>query len=449
MNSRQAIPDLVQWYEGMLIGPQHFQQAFWRNEHLLHYHLTNAIPYYWGIKKLHIDKPLLVSGRFQVRTVEAVMPDGTEIYFDDSTGETLEVNLEDYKEELQNNELNVYITVNSKGMDDSSFSGNMNRYRSISGSPILDVNTGDNAIEIPRLVASPALWVGELLPSRFAGFPIARIAYNGTSFVLGEFESPSPHIENLTIILEMVEELIRLLREKATFLAEKAGVSSPNVTAAMVMETKLMIQALVSQLPLLESLVRSPVTHPFQLYQALNMITGAIAGLDPGLIPPVFAPYDHNQLLESFRKPVQYIKRIAEQGVQEAYSCLPFQFDKKEQVYSLLLEGLPENSTIIVGIRSVKGADMAKVDEWFKQCLIGSESHLVSIRERRIRGAERILSEGSETLVPLRGVRLFKITLDSSFVAPDEKLIIIPPNTQVSGVIPVDQVVYYQPNSTL
>ena len=39
------IPEAIQWHEGMLLAPQHFQQLAWRQETLLHYATLAASPF--------------------------------------------------------------------------------------------------------------------------------------------------------------------------------------------------------------------------------------------------------------------------------------------------------------------------------------------------------------------------------------------------------------------
>ena len=53
----REIPEAVLWHEGMLLAPQHFQEAAHRAEALLAYRLAAACPYPWGIARLAIDRP--------------------------------------------------------------------------------------------------------------------------------------------------------------------------------------------------------------------------------------------------------------------------------------------------------------------------------------------------------------------------------------------------------
>ncbi|HHC24263.1 MAG TPA: hypothetical protein ENK58_02435, partial [Desulfobacterales bacterium] len=70
--SIENLPHAIQWSEGMLLAPQHFQQVNTRQEALLHYHLMTIAPFHWGIQKLEIDESLLLQdGTFRVSELEA------------------------------------------------------------------------------------------------------------------------------------------------------------------------------------------------------------------------------------------------------------------------------------------------------------------------------------------------------------------------------------------
>ena len=88
MTRARDLPDAIQWHEGMLLAPQHFQQSAQRQEGLLSYHASAQTPFYWGIRQLEIDTDKLVAGIFWVRRLEAVLPDGLLVtHFDDDPDE--------------------------------------------------------------------------------------------------------------------------------------------------------------------------------------------------------------------------------------------------------------------------------------------------------------------------------------------------------------------------
>src|ERR1700740_997897 len=76
LTDARTIPEAVQWHEGMLLSPQHFQLTARRAEALTGYLLEAAAPFCWGVQRLDIDQGLLLEARFRVVVLEAVLPDG-------------------------------------------------------------------------------------------------------------------------------------------------------------------------------------------------------------------------------------------------------------------------------------------------------------------------------------------------------------------------------------
>src|SRR5205085_7590883 len=74
--SADEIPNSIDWHEGLLLTPQHFQQMSLRQEALLQYNAAMIAPFYWGMRYLKIEEPNLFRGRVQITHEEAMMPDG-------------------------------------------------------------------------------------------------------------------------------------------------------------------------------------------------------------------------------------------------------------------------------------------------------------------------------------------------------------------------------------
>ncbi len=85
----------------------------------------------------------------------------------------------------------VHVTVAARSEHVSS--DGLLRYRSVEGSPVLDENTGDNPLVVPRLRPSLSL---HLTPSptapssKYVGLPLARIAFRDEAYLLEDYEPP-------------------------------------------------------------------------------------------------------------------------------------------------------------------------------------------------------------------------------------------------------------------
>ncbi len=444
-----TIPHVVQWHEGMLVGPHHFQQAFLRQDGILSFHLQNIAPYYWGIRKLEINKSMLVSGKFYVDQVEAVMPDGLEVFHSKDIDPDLEIDLKLYKDDIKKGDLTVFLVVPAQSLDQTVGKGELARYKSIKGELIGDANTGENPLLIPRLKPALSLMIVDELSAKYIGFPLAKVTFKDANFMLTEYVPPGISLSALPKIETMGRELIQQLREKASFLSEKMKATSTATGLPMILETKDMIRSVVTALPQFEVIMHSPELHPFLLYQSLAVLSGQISSLDPGFIPPIPEPYDHNNLYDVFKTSYDYIMRITEQGIQEKYTCLTFSYNPKEFCYNVKLDRSWITEELIIGVRGQPGMNQSEVEEWVSKCVIGSESVLPSMRERRISGVRRNSIEGNEFLVPLRGVRLFSIIVSKEFIKGDENLSIVNPANQIPGTQRADEIVLYVENSLM
>src|SRR5215475_9298751 len=101
------IPERIQWSEGMLLGPHHFQQTARRNEALLDYYFSRAVPYFWGVTRLQIDPMRLAAGFVTILALEAVMPDGTLINHPALDGGDLQLDLSPLAGRLQDGPLKI------------------------------------------------------------------------------------------------------------------------------------------------------------------------------------------------------------------------------------------------------------------------------------------------------------------------------------------------------
>jgi type VI secretion system protein ImpJ len=70
------VPHRVVWSEGMLVSPQHLQQADLYHERLLDRRLAALAPQTWGILSLEVDQGALAAGDLRVSRFVGFLPDG-------------------------------------------------------------------------------------------------------------------------------------------------------------------------------------------------------------------------------------------------------------------------------------------------------------------------------------------------------------------------------------
>ena len=191
-------------------------------------------------------------------------------------------------------------------------------------------------------------------------------------------------------------------------------------------KTTSQMRPLVQALPVIEPLVLSDVAHPFQLYQALLQVAGYVSTLRLGQIPPIFPSYNHNDLLVTFQSLLDWINIVID-SIEKAYSVLLFA--QRERLFTIKIQQEIFTSQFLVGLKAPSTMSEGELADWMNDAIITTESHFESARIRRITGAHRELVQSQELydLMPGRGVLIFKIDADPSFIAQGERLIVVNP----------------------
>ena len=438
------IPDAIQWHEGMLLAPQHFQQLALRQEALSQYHANAQAPFYWGIRHLAIDQALLVSGVLRVLELEAVMPDGlivTHGLRQRQDEAPLELDLMPYAHEMAVKPLPIHLAVAAL-LPNAAMAANgaAARYDSVEGDPVIDANTGDGELRIPRLQPHAQLLAIETPPKKYVSFPLMHVRYENEAFARTDFLPPRLTAPLRSPLGEMGTLVAKRLREKALFVFDKLRAPSQSMGAPLVLENKMLIQSLVAALPPFEAVVSTGAAHPYTLYIALCALLGHVSAVGASPVPPALDAYDHNNLRATFEQVKTLIFRALDEGIQETYTALPFHWDGR--VFRLQFERHWMERILVLGVRAQAGVSEREMIDWMATALIGSDAKISSLQERRILGAARRQIDGDAELVPGRGVALFALQADPACIEPDEVLHILNPMEQSDALRPMEIVLY-------
>lgn len=424
MVMQHRVVPAIQWYEGMLLSPQHFQQQELRWHQLTSIHLNHLSAHHWGTIDLEFDPVTLPTGLLRILNLKAIMPDGL-IVNHLATPETaqLELDLNSFKQQIMDIGATIYLVVPEYIDGLSPLRNEMPRFGSIEGETVTDDNTSDNVVQIPRLIPKISLMISDVPPARYTSFPIAKIGYMDESFILRAYVPPCFRVPQVSILGEKCGALVRRLREKAAYLSEKwqAQLGTP-----LIGETTSQMRPLVQSLPIIEPLILSDVAHPFQLYQAMLQVAGHVSALRLGQIPPIFPSYNHNDLLGTFQSIFDWVNIIID-SIEKAYSILLFA--QRERLFTIKIQQEIFTPQILVGLKAPSTMTEGELADWMQDAIITTESHFESARIRRITGTHRSIVQDQELydLMPGRGVLIFKIDAQPQFISPGERLIIVNP----------------------
>ena len=409
----RKIKNAVQWHEGMLLRPQHFQQADRRIEHLFSYYLGTMSTHPWGVLEFSYDKAALVTGLVRILDLEAVLPDGLALSLHQGAGENLSLNLASYDEDLKKRPMTLYISVPEYREGKANAAGEMSRFRSCEKQMAFDENTGDDGVSVPTLHPNVSLVLSEVWPSQGGCLPLLKLQKIENAYQILEFIPPPLKVATDSSLGILCNTLVRRIREKAAFLSERLSSQSSDFMSA---EGENALKAFSGGLLPLEAMIGAGVCHPFEVYLQLTNLAGHLSTLFAGQLAPSFSPYDHNDVRESFLQVIRFCEEMLDR-IQEGYYLAAFTLENR--IFSLTLQPSWMKPQLIVGAKASAKMSEKDVIEWISQAVIATEDSVGPCREKRILGASRtIISEVEELkLMPARDVVLFSVVVSPEFIS--------------------------------
>lgn len=421
------IPEAVLWHEGMLLAPQHFQQASARAESLLGYALGAAGLFPWGVRRLALDRALLATGRLRVLELEAVLPDGLCVLYPRDGEPLLDLDLTKAKDALADGPQAVHLAVPVEAPIPEP--GTLRRFRSVEGRPVADANTGDGEVAVPRLrpVLTLLTTASPRVPpsSKYVSLPIAVVSFKDDAFALEPFAPPRTTLPAGTPLADLSRQVAARLRDKAAALAER--LRAPSAADALPGGTTLeTLRSLVEPLPRLEALVEAEDVHPFHVYLSLCDLMGNLSWMGGQPVPPTPPRYRHADPLPAFQEVGDFLLRMIDR-VRETYRAIRFTQLAPDRFGLDLVPAMLTGDSLVVGAKVAPGATPADTVEWLSKALIGSHSMLRAIGERRIRGAarERVDQVEELGLIPPATMVLFRVAASTEFVQPGQPLEVV------------------------
>ncbi len=425
------IPDAIQWHEGMLLMPQHFQQMATRYEGLIQSAVANASPYAWGVLRFDYDRSALAGGILRILQLEAVMKDGLAVVAGSEAGIDLEINLKGFADQMRTAPVTIYLTVPAQ----KAFStrGDLARYISHEGEAISDEATGEDAVSIPRLRPRVGLWAGDLPPARYDSLPLMRIQAQNDAFQEHDYLPPCVSVSLVSGLGKACSETLAMVRAKSYVLADELRSQSLQRGEPTDGDVRAKFLALATGLPGPEAALHSERSHPFTLYLLMCQLAGHMASITSGMVPPQFPPYRHEDLGRTFEPVLGFIRLAAAEALVESWTTVSFRamngrFEAGPSSVldqALAASATLEFPTVVLGLRGSPGVSTEAVWRWGEGCVIASTSLMPTLLSNRVSGAQRKRLEHLPGLVPQRGTVLLAIAFDDSSAKAGEPMQLI------------------------
>lgn len=415
------IPERIEWHEGMLLTPQHFQQTQARTDAMAQWHGMAAAPLAWGVRHLEIDTGLLARGLLRITALDAVMPDGCSVWHDSNCAEhgMLELELSEQATALELAPQDIWLTLpRSRFMHKP---GAPSRFSSVSMAPVEDEVSQAVEADLPRLRPALGLSVGITPSSLWQTLRLGSIQKDNKQIRLTTDWPPLMLLPRSHPLWIRSWQLASELRSKAAFVARQMQLPSSRAEDRLTtLEQRDRLRNLLQGLSPLEAVLQTQPLHPHTLYLALCNLLGPLAMLRPGalsLLPPA---YDQARPSASIGPLLDTLEEAVGEVSQDHLLKL---FELVDGHFMLDMQTDWATPRIVVGLRGKPEKDLLA---WMDGAVIGTQAAWASLRERRVLGAARQRVEN----VPELGLRsnsgfaLFAIETPEALSGGTGKLVI-------------------------
>lgn len=395
-----GLPNPVQWSEGMLLSPQHFQQAdaYWQAQ--LQHRQALLQPDGWGLSLLDIDPVALASGQVRLRRLECLMPDGTAVVFPGGYTTALQADLAPLAL-AEGQRVKVHLVLPTRSPAAARRDAALRRYDVALGALAVDENTGVGAVSVDRLVPRLSLWLGDEIPPAYTSCPLLELMRDPVTrqYVLTPYLPPllqwsAPVAAAKGGVQTELQDLLLALWEALRSLTDHRdddGPEPPQATPGL-RRRHARAQHLASTLPGLHLALRQPSTPPAAVYHALAQTVGAMAFFGANPLPLLPEPYRHIDSEPQFRRLAAYIRRKL------SYIDTGLDIWAFEHIRSRFERTLPETATgpWLIELRMGENrrptaAECESLARWLGAACIASESVLAEAQRLRVSARARWL----------------------------------------------------------
>lgn len=408
-NSNLKFTSKLQWHEGMLLSPQHFQYSDNRFEQITSSQSLFQAYCSWGMIDYKFDENLINQGFISISELNCIFPDGTsvDIVFNKEDENILELDLK--KLNLTGSgEFEVFLCIST---DKNS------KYASKICKGIQDINVSDNVIDIPIL--QPKIFLNAYkCADNSLGYPIFKINFDGKQFINLPYMPACYSTHMYPSIIKRLASVVLNLRQKSQHLANK---NQYNASALVSRDTLEILRPVISSLCIIEPLIGLSKIHPERLFENLVHVVSMLLPLNSDRAPSILPSYDPFKPFDSIDFYLNLIeKSIA--TIQQKYISIPFH--QQDRLFYLNMHPEFFADHIFLGVRGAPGMTDYQLQQWVEEAVIACDDKIELVTTRRITGASRsILNEqDAPDLIPHSGTVLYKINAHDEYVKIKQNL---------------------------
>jgi type VI secretion system protein ImpJ len=328
------------WIDGLFLEPHHLQRQDRYHERLLARRLGAVQADDWGVIDLEIDPRALQAGELRVVRLEAILPDGTSLSIDESTGDTLPPRrFEGFGPfgraggASAQQPLDVYVALaqesdQAANVDLKNDPATTARYLR-SQSTVADLNTGSEERSVDWARHNLRILFGEERRERFDVLRIGQLARasSGAVTLRETFVPPVLHIGASAFLTNGFRRVLRTMIGKQQGLA-----SSRRQRSATVIEFQAgdaakfwLLHTLNGMLPAMAEVVDKPTTSAREAYGVLAQLVGQLCTFDASGDPMAIPRFNYLELGAVFEPMFVMAIDLLERVIAERYVQIPLE----------------------------------------------------------------------------------------------------------------------------
>ena len=285
-------PQRVVWSEGLLIGPQHFQQLDLYHERLLGLRIDAVEALHWGVVRVELDPAALAAGQLQLQRLHAVMPDGAVLALEPGDPELPALRRVDEQLTQGRGVLEVFVGLPRERDGIDNYGDPCARYQ-IARREVRDSTAPERRSPIAFAQRNAALLLGDEPQTDHIALKIAELArdQNGQLFVLDAYVPPCLRVSASPFLLAGMRRVLEAMATRRRSLHEARRQSGRHALewSAMDVTRYLLLSSINGHLPLLQYLVETADVAPRTAYFVLSQLAGElcsfVADADPLQLP--------------------------------------------------------------------------------------------------------------------------------------------------------------------
>jgi type VI secretion system protein ImpJ len=394
---------------------QHFQafDAHWESE--IDHRFRTLEPHGFGVGQLEIDEEALVRGVFQVKKLDAIMPDGVRVMIGPSHPVREAIVMLDGAIVGGGRRAEVYLAVAGEAnrgaagyADEPGTAGA--RWARVEQVAIDAYGTAADAdIELVRPNAQLLLGSSDRRSYSTVKLADLELSENGALVLSDGYVPPCLAVSASPLLVSRMTKLIAAMGAKQDALASRYRGRSTAIVefGAVDMVTFWFLHTLNAHLPRLMHMARVGRVHPERLYLELVEIAGALSTFEPQREVEAVPPYNHLALADALFPIFDRIEELLATVIGQQYKAIPLEQVKPGLFVAERLDaGILEKSQLfLIAGGDVPATSLRKDLPAFVR--ISSVGQITNVVQAAIPGLEVNVDLSPPTAIPVRAENVY------------------------------------------